>query len=183
MSSGNSFQEVGFRFISCFMSHSTARVLLLWVVYRWRKPVHTSWSRPRSRFYTVNHRALASNYQLSNMKRQGRDSNGRPQRLKASTLIATPQSPPPLFPESWRIKCKAVAKVQWQCGNTLTSHLWDRRFKPWTLCGRVGSCLPMVGSLQYRTLTHQLYPLVFRPHTTTSRDMTCTVLQATWNPK
>ena len=39
----------------------------LWV----EEPVHTSWSS----FCTVNHRALASNYQLSNMKCLGRDLN------------------------------------------------------------------------------------------------------------
>ena len=52
----------------------------LWV----EEPVHTSWST----FCTVNHRALVSNYQLSNMKCPGRDSNRRPQRLKTSTLIS-----------------------------------------------------------------------------------------------
>ena len=51
--------------------------------------VHTSWSR----FCTVNHQAPASNYQLSNMKRPGLYSNRWPQRLKASTLTATPPSP------------------------------------------------------------------------------------------
>ena len=40
----------------------------------------TSW------YCTVNHRASASNYQLSNMKRPARDSNQRPQRLEACTL-------------------------------------------------------------------------------------------------
>ena len=43
------------------------------------EPVHTSWSR----FCTVNHQASTNNYQLSNMKRSGRDSNRRPQTLKA----------------------------------------------------------------------------------------------------
>ena len=43
---------------------------------------------------------------------------------------------------------------QLHCGNTLASHLWGRRFKSWTLCEKVGSCLPMLGSLQYRTLTN-----------------------------
>ena len=41
----------------------------------------------------VNHRASASNYQLSNMKRQARGSNRRPQRLEARTLTTTPPSP------------------------------------------------------------------------------------------
>ena len=52
------------------------------------KPVHTSWSR----FCTVNHWASVSNYQLSNMKHLGQDLNRQPQRLKASTLTATPLS-------------------------------------------------------------------------------------------
>ena len=55
-----------------------------------KEPVHTSLSR----LYTVNHRAWASNYQLSNIKCLGQDSNQRSQRLKASTLTATSLSPP-----------------------------------------------------------------------------------------
>ena len=47
----------------------------LWV----EEPVHTSWSR----ICTVNHWALASNYQLCNMRHPGQDSNQQPQRLKA----------------------------------------------------------------------------------------------------
>ena len=50
-----------------------------------------------SAYCTVNHRALASNYQLFNMKRPARDSNRRPQRLEARTVIATPPSPPVSF--------------------------------------------------------------------------------------
>ena len=46
-----------------------------------------------SGYCTVNHRASASNYQLSNMKRPARDSNRRPQRLEARTLTTTPPSP------------------------------------------------------------------------------------------
>ena len=46
-----------------------------------------------SAYCTVSHRASASNYQLSNMKRPAQDSNRRPQRLEARTLIATPPSP------------------------------------------------------------------------------------------
>ena len=56
---------------------------------RVEEPVHTSWSI----FYTVNHWASASNYQLSNMKWPSRDSNWRPKGFKASTLAATPPSP------------------------------------------------------------------------------------------
>ena len=33
-------------------------------------------------------------------------------------------------------------------GNTLASHLRGWRFNPQTLCGKVGSCLPMVSSLK-----------------------------------
>ena len=58
------------------------------------EPVHTSWSI----FCNVNHWASASNYQLSNMKRPGRDSNWRPQMLKVITVTTTlhhrvPRSP------------------------------------------------------------------------------------------
>ena len=51
--------------------------------------MNTSWSR----FCSVNHQALAGNYQLSNIKCLSRDLNRRPQRLKASILTATPLSP------------------------------------------------------------------------------------------
>ena len=43
-----------------------------------------------SAYCTVNHRASASNYQLSNMKSPARDSNRQPQRLEARTLTTTP---------------------------------------------------------------------------------------------
>ena len=46
-----------------------------------------------SAYCTVNHRALASNYQLFNMKRSARDLNLRPQRLEARTLTTPPPSP------------------------------------------------------------------------------------------
>ena len=63
---------------------------------------------------------------------------------------------------------------RWCCGNTLDSHLWGRWFKPRTLRGKVGSCLPVVGSLQCRTLTNCVYwfPL---PTKTTRRDMSYTM--------
>ena len=44
---------------------------------RVEESVHTNWSG----FCTVNHRASASNYQLSNMKCQGHDLNRRLQRF------------------------------------------------------------------------------------------------------
>ena len=47
-----------------------------------------------SAYCTVNHRASASNYQLSNMKCPARDSNWWPQRMEARSLTATPPSPP-----------------------------------------------------------------------------------------
>ena len=46
-----------------------------------------------SAYCTVNHRASASNNQLSNMKRKAQDSNRRPQTLEARTLTTTPPSP------------------------------------------------------------------------------------------
>ena len=47
---------------------------------------------------------------------------------------------------------------RWQSGNTLASHLWGRGSIPVkALCGKAGSCLPMVGSLQYRTLANSMY--------------------------
>ena len=42
-------------------------------------------------------------------------------------------------------------------GNTLTSHLWNLSLNPGLIpCGKAGSCLPLVGSLQYR------FPLPFQ---------------------
>ena len=63
---------------------STARVILRRVVLQVEEI---------SAYCTVNHRASASNYQLSNMKRPARDSNRRPQRLEVRTLTTTPPSP------------------------------------------------------------------------------------------
>ena len=40
---------------------------------------------------------------------------------------------------------------------TLASQLCGRPFKSQTLCGKVGGCLLMVGSLQYRTLANCMY--------------------------
>ena len=54
---------------------------------------------------------------------------------------------------------------RWQSGNTLASHLRDRGSIPDTASsGKAGSCLPLVGSLQYRTLTNCMYwfPLPFQ---------------------
>ena len=54
---------------------------------------------------------------------------------------------------------------RWQSGNSLTSHLWGRGSIPSTASsGKAGSCLPLVGSLQYRTLTNCMYwfPLPFQ---------------------
>ena len=43
------------------------------------------------------------------------------------------------------------------------------QFKPSTLCGKVGSFLQMIRSLQYRTID-QLYVLVSTVHNTTLHD-------------
>ena len=54
---------------------------------------------------------------------------------------------------------------QWQSGNTLASHLCGRGSIPvMAVSGKAGSCLPLVGSLQYRTLTNYMYwfPLPFQ---------------------
>ena len=46
----------------------------------------------------------------------------------------------------------------WQSGNTLASHLSDWGSVPGpTSSGKASSCLPLVGSLQYRTLTNCMY--------------------------
>ena len=47
---------------------------------------------------------------------------------------------------------------QWQSGNTLASHLCGRGSIPvMVVSGKAGSCLPLVGSLQYRTLANYMY--------------------------
>ena len=66
---------------------------------------------------------------------------------------------------------------RWQSGNTLASHLCGRGSIPvMAISGKAGSCLPLVGSLQYRTLANYM---VSSALPTTRRDMTCTVLKAT----
>ena len=45
----------------------------------------------------------------------------------------------------------------WCSGNMLASYLWGWQFEPETLCGKIGSCLLLVDSLQYRTLTNCMY--------------------------
>ena len=54
---------------------------------------------------------------------------------------------------------------RWQSGNTLASHLLGQGSVPGTASsGKAGSCLPLVGSLQYRTLMSCMYwfPLPFQ---------------------
>ena len=53
------------------------------------EPVYSCWSI----FHPVNPQASPSNYQLSNMKCPGQDSNQRPQSLRAGTLTSIPPSP------------------------------------------------------------------------------------------
>ena len=67
----------------------------------------------------------------------------------------------------------AARGPRWQSGNTLTSHL--RGSIPGTASsGKVGSCLPLVDSLQYGTLTNCMV-LVSSVLPTTHHDMTCSV--------
>ena len=54
---------------------------------------------------------------------------------------------------------------RWQSGNTLASHLCGRGSIPvMAVSGKAGSCLPLVGSLEYRTLANYMYwfPLPFQ---------------------
>ena len=54
---------------------------------------------------------------------------------------------------------------RWQSGNTLASHLCSQGSIPvMAVSGKAGSCLPLVGSLQYRTLANYMYwfPLPFQ---------------------
>ena len=54
---------------------------------------------------------------------------------------------------------------RWQSGNTLASHLCGRGSIPvMAVSGKAGSCLPLVGSLQYTTLANYMYwfPLPFQ---------------------
>ena len=54
---------------------------------------------------------------------------------------------------------------RWQSGNTLASHLCGRGSIPvMAVSGKGGSCLPLVGSLQYTTLANSMYwfPLPFQ---------------------
>ena len=58
-----------------------------------------------------------------------------------------------------------VEGPRWQSGNTLASHLCGRGSIPvMAVSGKAGSCLPLVGSLQYRTLANYMYwfPLPFQ---------------------
>ena len=54
---------------------------------------------------------------------------------------------------------------RWQSGNTLASHLCGRgSISVMAVSGKAGSCLPLVGSLQYKTLANYMYwfPLPFQ---------------------
>ena len=53
---------------------------------------------------------------------------------------------------------------RWPSGNTLASHLWGRSSIPGMASSvKAGSCLPLVGSLQYRTLTPTVCTGFLRP--------------------
>ena len=81
-----------------------------------------------SAYCTVNHRASASNYQLSNMKCPARDSNRRPQRLEARTLTATRPSPPGLC-----VKAIIILHSNWNKNKLLLTqklvHCYQKRKK------------------------------------------------------
>ena len=73
-------------FICCFCVMFNSQGDIATGSLRLEEPVHTSWSR----FCTVNHRASASNYQVSNMKSPARDLNQQSQRLEVSSPLSTP---------------------------------------------------------------------------------------------
>ena len=49
------------------------------------------------------------------------------------------------------------SRVSGLVGKMLVFHLWGLQFKPETLCGKVGSCLPMSGTLPWGNLTNCMY--------------------------
>ena len=60
---------------------------------------------------------------------------------------------------------KQIGGPRWQSGNTLASHLCGRGSIPvMAVSGKAGSCLPLVGSLQYTSLANSMYwfPLPFQ---------------------
>ena len=60
---------------------------------------------------------------------------------------------------------RSLKGPRWQSGNTLASHLCGRGSIPvMAVSGKAGSCLPLVGSLQYTTLANSMYwfPLPFQ---------------------
>ena len=98
-------------------------------------------------------------------------------------VVVTPALKRPLCPEmilrtitqclvfvscqSWlsKLLLSNLQGPRWQSGNTLASHLCGRGSIPvMAVSGKAGSCLPLVGSLQYRTLANYMYwfPLPFQ---------------------
>ena len=73
------------------------------------------------------------------------------------------------------------AKVA-QRWHTYLSHLSGLQFKPWTLCGKFGSCSPIGLQFTVQNLDH-LYVQVSSGHKTTRRDWTCTVLKEIGKPQ
>ena len=77
-----------------------------------------------------------------------------------SATIGLPQSN-----KTFKLSSKVERGPRWQSGNTLASHLCGRGSIPvMAVSGKAGSCLPLVGSLQYRTLANYMYwfPLPFQ---------------------
>ena len=59
--------------------------------------------------------------------------------------------------KSFELLCRNPGP-RWQSGNTLASHLCGRSSIPiMAVSGKAGSCLPLVGSLQYTTLANSMY--------------------------
>ena len=67
--------------------------------------------------------------------------------------------------ERWLKLQDLILRLKSKRGNTLASHLCGRGSIPvMAVSGKAGSCLPLVGSLQYRTLANYMYwfPLPFQ---------------------
>ena len=126
----------------------------------------TSWSK----FCTVNCQPSVSNYQLSHIRSRVWTADvrgGRRVCYHSATLASFISSRDNYYSTTCthvNLKRK-MSGPRWQSGNTLASHLCGRGSIPvMAVSGKAGSCLPLVGSLQYRTLANYMYwfPLPFQ---------------------
>ena len=86
-------------------------------------------------------------------------------RLNVFTFFSVQDKPSDAYLHNGRRLC-------WRSGNTLVSHVRDQISNPGqTSYRKDGSCFPLVGSLQYRTMT-KLYVLVSSALPTTHRNIT-----------